>query len=737
MLNTSIEYKRKVSESREWLAKATIVLTDDTVLTVDSSQIMAGGVTIDEAVSGPGSFDIGSAVISKLTLVLNNINDEFSTFDFFGATVDVQVGLTLSERVEWLRKGFFTVDEAKTGGGQIVLTALDNLQFLDVPFSDVSISFPCEAVDLLNAVCTHCGITLGTQSFTNSDFVIKRRPDDEAITCREIASWIAQIAGCFVRTNVDGDIELKWYDTGAFFLEDAVDGGKFDDNLPYATGDAVDGGSLEDYSTGDAVDGGTFETNARYHHIYSLFSQQIATDDIVITGIKVIATGAEYDYDESFLFGENGYVIQIQNPLIQEGQARTIAETVGAKIVGMSFRPLSVTAMSDPSIEAGDPVIVSDRKWNSFRTFVTHNVYRIGNSQSISCEAESPNYRASVRFSEATKAIIESRRTARQEISAYNVAVQRLTNLMMFSFGVFKTEEVQEDGSTIFYLHDKPTLEESQTIWKLTADAFAVSTDGGETYAAGFDSEGNAVFNVLSAIGINADWIRTGTITSPDGKVLINLDTGVIELRGNTTIDGTLVMRGNINMGGNITWDASNSPVKVQYSTNSSDGWHDNFQSGDRFARYSYDGGQTWTLAVKIVGDDGRDGSDATVPGYITSTVIGPNEISANKITGNVINVYSDAGTSRDSGFFISDMTYVNEKAFSIQHLRLGVDNYWLLISGPANGTTEMNFRNLNIGSNDFDGTGTIKTNTKLYGNVDFSNATVSNFPSQTTVVFT
>ena len=125
------------------------------------------------------------------------------------------------------------------------------------------------------------------------------------------------------------------------------------------------------------------------------------------------------------------------------------------------------------------------------------------------------------------------------------------------------------------------------------------------------------------------------------------------------------------------------------------------------------------------------------MPGYITSTVIGPNEISANKITGNVINVYSDAGTSRGSGFFISDMTYVNEKAFSIQHLRLGVDNYWQLISGPANGTTEMNFRNLNIGSNDFDGTGTIKTNTKLYGNVDFSNATVSNLPSQTTVVFT
>ena len=60
---------------------------------------------------------------------------------------------------------------------------------------------------------------------------------------------------------------------------------------------------------------------------------------------------------------------------------------------------------------------------------------------------------------------------------------------------MYKTEEILDDGSSVFYMHNKPTIGESQTIWKMTADAFAVSTDGGKTWNAGMDSSGNAVVN--------------------------------------------------------------------------------------------------------------------------------------------------------------------------------------------------------------------------------------------------
>lgn len=101
-----------------------------------------------------------------------------------------------------------------------------------------------------------------------------------------------------------------------------------------------------------------------------------------------------------------------------------------------------------------------------------------------------------------------------QKTSQYKIAEQRLTSLLAQSFGVFKTEQVMEDGSTVFYMHDKPNLSDSRNIWKMTGDAFAVSSDGGETWNAGLDVSGNAVLNILSVIGIDASWINADNLSA-------------------------------------------------------------------------------------------------------------------------------------------------------------------------------------------------------------------------------
>lgn len=101
-----------------------------------------------------------------------------------------------------------------------------------------------------------------------------------------------------------------------------------------------------------------------------------------------------------------------------------------------------------------------------------------------------------------------------QKTTQYKIAEQRLTSLLAQSFGVFKTEKVMEDGSTVFYMHDKPNLSDSMNIWKMTGDAFAVSSDGGETWNAGLDVSGNAVLNILSVIGIDASWINADNLSA-------------------------------------------------------------------------------------------------------------------------------------------------------------------------------------------------------------------------------
>lgn len=519
MINVSNEYRKYIADyadtdlSRDFTAKATITLADGAILNITDADIIINGLKIDDSTSASNSFQVGAAVINQCTLMLNNVEGKFNDYDFTDAVIIPYVGLRLSETTEWLKKGMFTVDEATVASSIITLVALDNMYKFDADFSEVSINYPCTQLQLLQAVCLHCGVPLSTISFLNNNFIVTRAPNDEATTCREIVSYIAQNSGNYARCNVDGALELKWYDIDAFYQSDNVDGGTFDniDTVSYQSGDSVDGGNFIDYNSGDNIDGGTFLDMKKYHHIYALSQATIGTDDVIITGLKVKAQGTESDYGETVLFGTEGYVIEITNPLITENTAGIIANSVGPKIVGMRFRPCNVSALSDPSREAGDVAYLSHKN-SSYQILLTNITCQIGKSDNISCDAETPNRKQSVRFDAATKAIIENSRKIQKKLSNYEIAVQQLTNLMANSFGVFKTEEVLEDGSTIYYMHNKPTRAESQTIWKMTADAFAVSTDGGQTWNAGIDSKGNVVVNILNAIGINADWINAGEI---------------------------------------------------------------------------------------------------------------------------------------------------------------------------------------------------------------------------------
>ena len=75
-------------------------------------------------------------------------------------------------------------------------------------------------------------------------------------------------------------------------------------------------------------------------------------------------------------------------------------------------------------------------------------------------------------------------------------------------------------------MHDKPTLEESQVVIKITAQAIGISTDGGETYPTGITVDGEAIIKILQTVGVNADWINTGAIqvTDDDGSIIFSVD---------------------------------------------------------------------------------------------------------------------------------------------------------------------------------------------------------------------
>lgn len=551
MIDLSSEFKNEIyNDNRNFLPFMDITLKDGTVLNLDKSDVWENTFKIEDATSAIGTFTIGAAVTGKLSVTLNNIYDKFSDYDFADATIVAYVGLQLSETVEKVRVGTYIVDEPSYDGSTISISCLDYLSMFDKPYNKSTLKYPATLLQILQDACAVCGITLLSVDFPNKNYVVQTRPADDALTFGDIVAMVAQVAGCWAKMDVYGRLKLGWYNMALFEEYERIDGGSFG-NIPESV--AVDGGTLTDMPETVAVDGGSFEDMKLYHHIYSTKSFTVSTDDVVITGIRVTEEFEETDTEKMglYLAGKEGYVIEVSgNALIQQGKAKTVADYLYGRIGGMRFRPLEVECLTDPSMEAGDIAYVTDRKQNTYQSFISNRVFTIGGTERITCDAETPARNSAKRYSEMTRAVVKARKEAERRISSYDLAVQQLTNLMTQSFGVFKSEEVLEDGSIIYYMHNKPERANSSTIWKMTADAFAVSTDGGKTWNAGIDSSGNAVVNVLNAIGINADWINAGTVRS------INIDIGdgsfVVDSSGNVTIK-----KGSININNKFIVDST------------------------------------------------------------------------------------------------------------------------------------------------------------------------------------
>jgi len=515
MINTSTEYKKAIQKDREFRIQDTITFKDGTkqgkTITLSTGDFMS--YSINGATSSTGKFDIGAAVIKKYTAVLNNMNDKFSEYDFEGADIRSYIGLKLEDGSwEVLSKGTYRVCKARSKDLTISIEAYDYMLFFDQPYSKSKLSYPATINEIIADACLCCQMTYNAQTIQNGRFTVEKRPEDEALTFRDIISYCAQIMCCYARISNTNALEFGWYDFSIFDRNDNVlDGG----NLYDYTGSNADGGNFKDY-IGDIKDGGSFTDQRDFHHLYLLGSQDIDVADIVITGVKATAdNSSDENKTESFLYGTEDYALSLEgNPLIQGGHTEEVARYVGPRIVGRHFRPLSITCLSDPSIEEGDVAYVTDRKNNTYKTVITNTTFSMGGYQSVVCDAETKTENNYTRYGAETKLLAQAKKDTQNQISQYDLAARQLGSLMANAVGMYETTTVDEaDGSMIRYMHDKPELKDSKIIWKQTIDAFAVSTDGGVTWPYGHDKEGNVLATVLTAIGINADWIKAGKIT--------------------------------------------------------------------------------------------------------------------------------------------------------------------------------------------------------------------------------
>lgn len=532
MINTSTEFKLTHERNSSCITKANILLKNGTLLEIDNSKLSQGGTKISDGVSGTNKFSIGTAISNKLVLNLNNSYEEFSDYDFTDAVITVWVGKVLSGGREWIKKGVYNTDDPTATPAVLTLECLDNMSKFDTAY-DGGLSFPTTIQTIVQHCCTRCGILLVNGQFPNYGYRIEKDPFGEnGITYRAIIAYCALLAGCFARCNVDGRLELKWYDTAAF--NGIIDGGVFDKTTEssYQTGDNLDGGNFTDYNSGDTADGGTFTEDMPYHYIYSFSSLSVSTEDVVITGIRVKASDGEDSSGqkvegETYLCGAEGYILEVSgNPLIEAGKAKAVAEYLAGRVVGMRFRPFTASAIGDPSWEAGDAAVITDRKGNSYYTYLTNVTYSTGGYANISCDAEPAARHSADRYEEINKIVADIKKDSQQQLTEYGKLLEQMNGLAVNAMGYYETTVVGDDGSKIHYMHDKPLLSESKIVYKQSIDGFFWSKDGGKTWTGGVDKDGNAVMNVIAAIGISSEWIDTRGFKAADddGNITFEID---------------------------------------------------------------------------------------------------------------------------------------------------------------------------------------------------------------------
>lgn len=542
MLNVSAKWQRAVMLDNDINVNcfADIVTASGEKIPISDSELWANGFEVNDSTSSNGTFTIGALIAGKLKIKLNNIYEDYSKYDFDKASVTAYVSKSFSDgTTEKLKIGEYRVSETSYDGSLITLTCLDNINNFNREY-DSNLSYPTTSYEVVRDACIKCDVPFTMARFDNSDYVINEIPsDDQKLTYGQAIAYILQLSGLWGKCGHDGELLIGWYDMSQFESQN-YNGGTFSTKTtPYSDGDSVDGGTFK-YSDGDSADGGTFTEARNYHNIYTQKDLNVATDDVVITGVKVTVTSKEDKAkDVNVLAGKEGYAVSISdNPFISAGKAQTVANYIFKKIGGMRFRPLDATLLSNPLIESGDVALVTDHKQNTYSCFISNRTFTVGSGTKISCDAENASRNSADKFSNETKAIVQAREVAQAKLSVYDKQMQLLTQLMSQSLGLFKTEQVQEDGSIIYIMHNKADLNSSNIQWKMTANGMAVSSDYGKTWNAGVDKDGNAVFNIMSAIGINFDWAHGGTLTlggenntngkqyvkDANGKTLVTLD---------------------------------------------------------------------------------------------------------------------------------------------------------------------------------------------------------------------
>lgn len=525
MINVSNTFKEKLQDGEQVIEIVDITFADGTKKTLEN-EIMIGNNEFSDCAES-SSFPVGATVCKTMKLELDNTEDQWKDYNFYQAKVHAYLKLQTSvaepasesiwmddfyepildtdgnsivlsrdaseDRYETIDKGVYTITTPEQYGEILSFTALDDMYKTNAKYYS-ALTLPQPIMALVRDACESLNIPMGFSSMAHGNVIVTALPDN--MTFRQLIGWAAMLETANARIDNRGYLQFAKWNFGA-----------------------VENGSLVPIKLEDYVN-----------------SPTLSSDDIVITGIRV------KNKESESLFGTAGYVLELENNLLSDSDLGTVAAWIGGNMIGARFRNLQGDLIYNPLLEFGDMAYSFDRNGNKYLTPITDVSSPLNGITTVKTQADDPIRNSSAYMSAATKALVEARQLVKDERTEREKAVERLNNTLKTSGGLYMTVEPQDDGSNIYYAHNKPTLEESDIVWKFAAEAIGISMDGGKTYPYGFFLTGDLIAKILYAHGINADYIDTGALTvrDSDGNIIfqVDMDTKKVIISGDNVVIG-------------------------------------------------------------------------------------------------------------------------------------------------------------------------------------------------------
>lgn len=477
MYKVSQEVKNLFNKNYIQVADITVNGVNES-FSVAENEIVQGSLSIDRYSVSNSKIEVGSAVAAELTLKLKNDDGKYDNTVFEGAEVFVKIGIKKWDAhrwenavIHWIPCGYFTIDEPPRALSTITISALDRMILFDKTVDISKMSFPMTVADLLNKICTICGVTLATDitRLPNKDYQITAYPEGQDLTYRTLLQWCAALTGTCAFMNYDGNLELKWYEQTDL----------------------------------------TISPSERYN-------SDMQENDVAITGVYFKdAANTEY------ISGTDDYCLDLSSNGLLQDNVQVVLDTLYVSLKGFSYRPYTATIKSAPYIYPMDMIHYEDAKGEVHDTIITNVTFGMNLSTSIAGKGETTQkqkYSQSGGLTKQQATILEKlRENLDKAMTAKEQAQLELNRLLSNSLGLNIVTIPQDDGTQIYYFCDGETLESSNIIYTFKANGFAWTkdwNDGNPVWKYGFSKDGNAIYNMLAAYKITTEYLEAGCVTA-------------------------------------------------------------------------------------------------------------------------------------------------------------------------------------------------------------------------------